>query len=449
MNISIANRLLILVLGVSGFFWLIVAIETYLHSQHEIAEVFDANLAQNARALYFLLKHEMEDNEHFDIDADLPLIGHRYQQKIAFLVRTHQGNIIARSPTTPLFPIPTETQSLYQDYQTKQYLWRVFTLKTAKGIIQTGERYYIRNELIQEITWDTIYVFIIGLPILSILIILTIHYSLNPLRYLVAEISQRNPEQLQPIQLHLSPPEISTVVNALNQLLQRLAYTLHNERRFTSDAAHELQTPLSALKIQAQVALRAKTIIDKDRALQEVVKGVDRASHLVTQLLILARMDASQTIPNYSVDIKKVIYQVISDLSSAALDKQIDLGVSINTSHTFIRSNTEAIYTLLRNLVDNAILYTPEQGQVTVFLNANKNKICLTVQDNGIGIPSEQQQQVFERFYRVKHHDKQGSGLGLSIVHRIADLHNAKIFFKPVVQGCCIEVCFSSSVDIL
>lgn len=441
MNISITKHLLILVLGISCLFWVVIAGQAYFHSQHEIAEVFDANLAQNARALYALLKHEMDDDEHFEIDSDLPLIGHRYQQKIAFVVRTHDGNIIARSPSAPLFPIPDQNQPLYQDFQTEQYEWRVFTLNLQEGIIQTAERHFIRNELIQEITWGTVYVFIIGLPILAILMGIAIHRSLQPLRRLVAEISQRTPEQLQPIQLQSSPPEISTVVNALNQLLQRLDYTLSNERRFTSDAAHELRTPLSALKIQAQVALRAKTIADKDKALQDVVKGVDRATHLVTQLLILARMDASQIMKKQAVDIKTVIHQVVSDLSSAALQKHIDLGVDINADKTIIQSNNEALYTLLRNLVDNAILYTPKQGQVTIFLNQDSGYINLTVQDNGVGISIEQQQQVFERFYRGEH-DKQGSGLGLSIVKRIVDLHGAHIQFKPVNQGCCINICF-------
>ena len=441
MNISITKHLLILVLGISCLFWMVIAGQAYFHSQHEIAEVFDANLAQNARALYTLLKHEIEEGEQFEIDTNLPLIGHRYQQKIAFLVRTHNGDIIARSPTAPLFPIPNQDQSLYQDFQTKQYTWRVFTLNISEGIIQTAERHFIRNELIQEITWGTVYVFIIGLPILAILMGIAIHRSLQPLRRLVAEIGQRTPEQLQSIQLQSSPPEISTVVNALNHLLQRLDYTLSNERRFTSDAAHELRTPLSALKIQAQVALRAETIADKDKALQEVVKGVDRATHLVAQLLILARMDASQTMKKQAVDIKTVIHQVVSDLSSAALQKQIDLGAEINTNEMTIQSNSEALYTLLRNLVDNAILYTLEQGQVTIFLNRDWDCIHLTVQDNGVGISIEQQQQVFERFYRGTH-DKQGSGLGLSIVKRIADLHGAKIQFKPVNQGCCINIRF-------
>lgn len=433
MNISITKYLLILVLSISCLFWLIVAGQAYFYAQHEIAEVFDANLAQNARALYALLKHEMDENEHFEIDSDLPLIGHRYQQKIAFVIRTHQGNIIARSPTAPLFPI---TQKLYQDFQTEQYTWRVFTLSIPEGIIQTAERYYIRNELIQEITWSIVFVFVIGLPILAILMSVTIHRSLQPLRRLVAEIRQRTPEQLQPIQMTSLPSEMLTVVNALNQLLQRLDYTINNERRFTSDAAHELRTPLSAVKTQAQVALRAKTMINKDIALQEVVKSVDRASHLVTQLLILARMDASQNIQKQPIDIKNIIYQVISDLSSKALNKNIDLGVDISTENTIIQSNTEALYILLRNLVDNAISYTPQKGEITVFFNG-----MLTIQDNGIGIPVEQQQYVFERFYRGEY-KQQGSGLGLSIVKRIIDLHEGQIHFKPVEQGCCIEVLF-------
>ncbi|MEK7989488.1 MAG: ATP-binding protein [Thiotrichaceae bacterium] len=444
MNISITKHLLILVLAVSCLFWVIVAGQTYFHTEHEIAEVFDANLAQNARALYSLLQDELDDGEHRNIDVDLPLIGHRYQQKIAFLVRTHDGNLIAHSPNSPIFPMPTEPPLLYQNYDAGEHLWRIFTLKTDKGIIQIAEQYFIRQELIQEITWGVAFVFIINLPILAILMAMVIHRSLRPLRSLVSEIAQRTPEQLQPIQLHSLPPEISTVVNALNQLLQRLAYTLNNERRFTSDASHELRTPLSALKIQAQVALRAETVKDKDIALREVVKGVDRATHLVAQLLILARMDASKNMQTQAINVKEVIYQVISDLSRVALSKQIDLGVEMSAENAMIQSHAEALYTLLRNLIDNAILYTPEQGQVTLYLNQTENKTFLTVQDSGIGISIEQQQQVFERFYRGENNDKQGSGLGLSIVKRIVDLHDAQIQFKPVDQGCCIEVCFFS-----
>jgi two-component system sensor histidine kinase QseC len=441
-NVSITKHLLILVLSVSCLFWLIIAGQAYYNTRHEIAEVFDANLAQNARALYSLLQNEIRDGAHRNIDTDLPLIGHRYQQKIAFLVRTYEGNLIAHSPNAPIFPMPTVDYPLYQNYYANQHLWRIFTLKTDIGLIQVAEQYFIRQELIQEITWGVVVVFIMGLPILALLMVILIHRSLRPLRCLVSEITQRTPEQLQPIQLKSLPPEISTVVNALNQLLQRLAYTLNNERRFTSDAAHELRTPLSVLKVQAQVALRAETIADKDIALQEVVKGVDRATHLVAQLLVLARMDASNNMQKQNVDVKEVIYQVISDLSWVALNKQIDLGVEINAESIMLESNPEALYTLLRNLVDNAILYTPEQGQVTLYLNQTTDKIFLMVQDSGIGISIEQQQQVFERFCRGEDNDKQGSGLGLSIVKRIVDLHEAQIQFKPVEQGCCVEVCF-------
>jgi two-component system sensor histidine kinase QseC len=187
-------------------------------------------------------------------------------------------------------------------------LWRVFTLKSEPFFVQTGERYDIRDELINEIISSTLIVLLMAFPLLAILIWMSVGSSFKPLQQQVAnEITTRTPNQLQPLKLHKIPLEINELVSALNRLFTRLDRAFENERRFTADAAHELRTPLAGLKIQAQVAYRAVEPQQRQQALRQILIGVERATHLVAQLLTLARIDATHTMPTSSINMHELI----------------------------------------------------------------------------------------------------------------------------------------------
>lgn len=456
MNPSIRNRLLFILLTIISGVWMIVTLQIYVETQHEVEELFDANLAQNAKALYELLRHELqeedeeEERENYDefkLEIEDLKLAHPYEHKITFLVRTRSGKIVASSSNTPIFSIPDNpSNEFYNDYPTKQHLWRVFTLKRSEIIIQTAERYDIRNELIRKIISAILIILLLALPFLTISMWLSVGRSFRPLNKVAQDIAIRTPDQLQPLDTENIPKEIKILVESLNSLLIRLERAFENERRFTADAAHELRTPLSGLKIQAQVAQRASDPVKRQQALQYIISGVDRTTRLVTQLLTLARMDATQTLTMQPVDLLNIVQQVIIDLTPQAWQKTIDLGMEDCSTERIVVGNQEALYILVSNFVDNAIRYTPTGGQITVTLhNRPPNWLRLAVIDTGPGIPMEQRDKVFERFYRVEK-TIPGSGLGLSIAHRIAQLHHLSIQLLDTTsnQGLCVQLDFQN-----
>lgn len=448
--LSIRRRLLILLLGVICSLWGIVTWLVYVETQHEVEELFDANLAQSARVLFGLIKHEMEEYEEEDekdeeeewIELEEHLSGHKYEHKLGFIIRAKDGHILISSTATPLFPLPSHNFAKFSDHWLDGYLWRVFTLKTGQFIVQTGERYDIREELNNEIISSTLSILLIALPLLALLIWISVGRSLKPLQLVATEIATRSPEQLQALDIKKIPLEIKCLVNALNNLFIRLEQAFENERRFTADAAHELRTPLAGLKTQAQVAQRATTPQQRQQALQQILLGADRATHLVTQLLTLARLDATQTMPTCGVDMHKLLSQLIVDFTEQALDKSIDLGLENTATYYVTQGNQDALYFMFRNLVDNAIRYTARKGQITVSLeNLQLSQLSVTIRDTGPGIASDEQKtRIFERFYRGENQNIQGSGLGLSIVQRVAQLHQVEIQLDDGQNGSGLSV---------
>jgi two-component system sensor histidine kinase QseC len=421
----------------------------YIDTQHEVEELFDANLAQSAQVLFGLVKHEMVEEHHKEeermIELEEHLLGHRYGHKLAFLIRDSDGQILLRSATAPLFPKPSRDFAKYSDYWLDGYLWRVFTIKSGQFVVQTCERYDIRDELIREIMSSTLSVLLMALPLLALLIWISVGRSFKPLQQVANEIAARTPDILQPLDTKKIPLEIKVLVNALNSLFIRLQRAFENERRFTADAAHELRTPLAGLKTQAQVAQRAIDSQQRQQALQQILIGVDRATHLVAQLLTLARMDATQSMPTSPVDMHKLVSQIIIDLTPQALDKTIDLGLEKTATCCVTQANQDALSLMLRNLVDNAIRYTPAGGQVTVFLdNPQASQLTVTINDTGSGIPPAQRERIFERFYRGGNQNIHGSGLGLSIAQKVAQLHNVEIQLDEGEsgRGLCVRVDF-------
>jgi signal transduction histidine kinase len=230
------------------------------------------------------------------------------------------------------------------------------------------------------------------------------------------------------------PEEVSPLVGALNDLFGRLEQAFNSERRFTADAAHELRTPLAALKIQAQVALRSTDQAERQAALDNVLRGVDRATRLVEQLLILARVDPETAAANYqALNLHELAANAIKDVAQMAHAKQIELSLE-GAPTCLVLGDAMQLALLLRNLLDNAIRYSPVGGRVSVTLHQAPS-VALQVRDTGPGIPANEREQVLQRFYRISGSGEEGSGLGLSIVQRIATLHGAQLQLADNEQG--------------
>lgn len=282
--------------------------------------------------------------------------------------------------------------------------------------------------MIHEITIHTIVPLLFALPLLAIIIWYSVGRSLNPLQQIAHEVAQRKPNYLEPINTASVPQEAMPLIQALNTLLKRLEKAFENERRFTADASHELRTPLTGIKIQAQVASSEICEQDRQHALERVIQGVDRATHLVEQLLTLARLDPNvDSLPKENVNLNTLILDIVHDIHHIITKQEIILELPNADMNAHIAGDPNIIKILVRNLLDNAIRYAGPTGKVKINIITQTHSIALIIADSGPGIALEYRDWVFERFNRISDNMKTGCGLGLSIVRRIAQLHDATI----------------------
>ena len=461
MNTSIRKRLLIGLLSLITVACVFTLSKNYFDTRKEISELMDAQLAQSARVLLEISGHELYEQlayaaqqEHEDggVKEHINIQVHKYQQEIDFQIYTADGKLAVRSanaPTTPLI----DQDEVYGDRVLNGVRWRVYSLSNADKTlrVQVGERYDKREDLSNMISVRLIASFGIILPLLAILIFVTVGRAMQPLREVADQIKNRRVDNLQPIATDRVCAEALPMVQALNGLFKRLHDSFEEIILFTSNAAHELRTPLAAQKVNAQVAMQAEDDGKRQEALKEVVESIDRATHMVEQLLTLARLDPQGTSnANEITNVGEVAEEQLSELGVEALDKQIELSLDVPRVCR-VRSEPSMMGVLIRNLVENAIRHTPENGTVRVRIddlpescgNIHEHHCHIVVEDSGPGIPKDQFDKVFKRFYRVGEGHQKGTGLGLALVKRILEIHKATIKFdKSSLGGLKVEVCF-------
>ena len=458
---SIRQRLLITLLLSIIIIGSITIVRSYLDARYEVQELFDAQLAESARIIQAQLLFVMRSNTRDEIQRlledqpfmsekhanekgngdEISLYGHEYEHKIAFQLWNNKSRLMLRSPSAPTTALSElALNPAIHGYSNEKIAgndWRVFSLwdRNNEYLVQVGEKYDIRNELIHKISTRLIRPSLISLPILAFLIWLGIGRGLAPLKKVTTEVARRESGFLEPIDIGPVPREIRPLATALNDLLQRLAQALEMERRFTDDAAHELRTPLAALKTQAQVALRATDEQERNNALTQIIKGVDRASHLLQQMLTLARLHSSdEKLPTESVRLYKLAADIVAQLAPLALAKHIDLALEGDESAT-LEVNSVSLELLIRNLIGNAINYTPAHGDVQVNIQTSNDETVLTVRDSGPGIDPELLERVFDRFFRIPGQQASGCGLGLTIARQSVELLNAELELKNRTDG--------------
>ncbi len=354
-----------------------------------------------------------------------------------FQVWNNAGKLILHSSQAPRMPLSNGKSGLSTLWISGQS-YRVNTLHDpdTKLTFMVAERSNYRQQLENQLTQDSIFIMLLTYPFLGFLVWIIVGRGLDTLKKVAQEVRHRAPSFLEPVDLDAVPSEIEPLVGELNNLFRRLQEAFNREKRFTADAAHELRTPLAALNTHTQVALRAKTPEERKEALLKVLAGVNRGTHVVQQLLTLSRMVPEATINEpTSMDLGKEAADIAAQLAPEAIAKDIDLELITPNEPPLILGNSTAIEILIRNLVDNAIRYSPEQSTITIKIEKNKEHVVLHVIDNGPGIPEELRERVFERFFRVIGNQVTGSGLGLSIVLQIAKLHHADIELKTPENG--------------
>ncbi|MFZ5502198.1 MAG: ATP-binding protein [Pseudomonadota bacterium] len=427
---SLQRRLLWLTLTTVATVWLVASVLTYLDARHEYNEVLDAHLAQDAALLMVQVPHELDEVE----TEHAPLL-HKYSRRVAFQVWENGEHLGLHSANAP----QTYLSSVQQGFSVSTIAgqrWRVFSTWDDDGeyLIQMAELLSVREELARDVAINLLQPLLFSLPLLAFLIWSAVARGLRPLAKLSGEIGRRAPDNLVALDAGVAPREVVPLIERLNRLFVRIAASIQQERRFTADAAHELRTPVAAIKAQLQVAQGADAEAERNRALNNAMLGCDRAAHLIDQLLTLARVDSLDDNLAAACPLANLAAEVIATIAPGALHKGVQLELLEGGGHA-VRGNAALLRVLLRNLIDNAVKHSPKGTRVRVAIGKSAAGVVLTVTDNGPGIPEAEREKVLQRFYRPLGTEASGSGLGLSIIKRIAEVHGASLRLQPAEGG--------------
>lgn len=438
---SLKRRLLVLALTTVVVVWIVAAAFTYYDARHEFDEILDAHLAQSAALLVVRAPQDLDEIE----TEHVPLL-HKYSRRVAFQV-WEEGRVLrlhsANAPAQPL----TDREQGFSDSVIDGDHWRVFSTwdDSGKNLIHVAERAEVRDELARGIAGNLLKPLLFSLPLLAVLLWVAVARGLRPLVRLASEVEQRKPDSLAPLDAGAAPREVMPLIERLNRLFVRIDASLQKERRFTADAAHELRTPVAAIKAQAQVARAAVSDAERVHALDNAILGCDRAAHLIDQLLTLARIDTLGDEVTEPCPLRGIAAEVIAAIAPAALGQGVRLELT-EGDEVVVRGNPVLLRILLRNLIDNAVRHTPPGTSVWINVANEQGLGSLSVSDNGPGIPEPERARVAERFYRPLGTRASGSGLGLSIVKRIAEIHAASLQIAPQdgEKGLRVTVTFKS-----
>jgi two-component system sensor histidine kinase QseC len=429
---SLQGRLLLLVLAAVTVVWGFAAVATWVDAREELDELFDAHLAQAAALLIARQAGEIDDD---DEPVDSRLL-HRYAPKVAFQV-WHEGRLALRSANAP----PGRMSARATGFATVRidgHAWRVFGARGSERDIQVyvGEQIASRAAVLRALMESLLVPMLVALPVVALAAWLAVRMGIAPLRRFSATLARTTPHALQPI-LHAGAAELAPLVAALNGLLERIAALLDSERRFTADAAHELRTPIAAIRAQAQVAAAATHDAERRRALDATLSGCDRVARLVEQLLMLARLEAAAPEGTVAlVDLSAVTREVLAAQAGQAVAKgqTIELDAA---APCIVQGDEVLVAVLVRNLVDNAIRYSPPAATIQVRVMQTPGRIALCVEDSGPGLSDAERARLGERFYRPPGSEESGSGLGWSIVQRIVAAQRAalEVGASPALGG--------------
>jgi two-component system sensor histidine kinase QseC len=413
-------------------------IGNYLLDEKVVQPYLDSQLIRTSSLVQILYKYaDINPQAREEFTALLHKSTPLTHFKLSFQVWGKSGKLELSSSKNINLPLKDAPLG-FSDIELDDQEWRVYSeIDEQSGAkVVVAELYNLRRELGDDIAHSNANILLITYPVFGILVWLIVSFALRSVTRVTNEISNRASTFLEPVQLTEIPVEIKPLVAELNELFIRLKLAFERNKSFAADAAHELRTPLAALKTHVQVALKADNEADRSKALQNVIQSVDRSTHVVTQLLTLSRLGEEERLTDIKpLDLHKLATEMMAYLAPDAIDKDIDIELAPSPQHPVIEGSDIALGILIRNLVDNAIRYTPPKGEVKVAIIETETHVILRVTDSGTGIPPELRERVFERFYRILGTKASGSGLGLAIVSQIAKLHNADISLHTPLNG--------------
>ena len=443
---SIHRRVLVWVMAALVMGASLLVASTYLSMKNELGEVFDESLKQVALTV---ANHHGEYgiSRKPRLVDQLPRVYEAYGEFDFVTAAWSRGGTLTHTSDTKV-TLPFLSRSGLSRVYIGGNQWHLYTIVLEDGIIQAAQRDSARQTLARQSSFRLILPAVAMLAILALLLTLALKRGLAPLSLAAAEVTARSVETLHPIALATQPAELHLLVGAINDLMTRLGSALALQRHFLADAAHELRTPITALKLQLQLLERANDAGQREAARNELRAGIERAQHLIEQLLQLSRLaPETPALRREPVDLAALVRNTVSAFSARADERHIDLGAVVE-GKPLVTADAQQLAILLNNLVDNALRHTPPRGRIDVGVSLRNGKPCITVDDSGLGIPESERALVFDRFYRgqpphsaAQTHDRadvvqpNGSGLGLAIVRAVAERHGAEVSLDESPQG--------------
>jgi two-component system, OmpR family, sensor histidine kinase QseC len=488
---SLGRRLMGTLILASIGYWAVVVGVMINDSVSEAYELFDSHLAQTALALLRVTDPDDGDVVHLPMNTEAPGVTEifgdwqhlsqrlksahgevfakranaqvasgnetgslhslydQYERLLRYQIWDGEGQLLLRSANAPRVAM-TKRDGFSDFTDANGVAWRLYGVwdQHSSFRIVVAEALDSRNSLVRGIALDLVKPMVMGLPVLMFLLWFSIRRGLYPLRSLAREISRRRATSLTPIDAGSSPEEIRPMVLALNGLLQGVSRAMENEHCFTANAAHELRTPLAAIQAHLVAARAASDPAERERSLDQLQRGLERSIRLVGQLLTLARLDPEQVLPDPEpLNLRDLLESVCAEIAPLALAREQVMELTVAADLVPLNGNGGMLAMLFANIVDNAIRYTPNGGHVAVNAYQRQSGLCVDVTDDGPGIPASDRERVFERFCRLADQRKPGTGLGLTICRRIAELHGASIELVdgPGGKGLTVRLRFSTA----
>jgi signal transduction histidine kinase len=411
---SIRSRVLLAVLGLLALTALGVGVVTYRSVRAQTEALFDYQLRQMALSL-------RDQGEVAPAQASALV-----DQQLDFVVQVWTADGRAIYASRAHATLPQRAQLGLADVSVAGQVWRSFSVAMPSRVIQVSQPLSIRRKLAADAAWRAVLPLLLVAPFMAAAAWWLTALALRPLQRVAAGVRERDEQSLQPLPAAGLPEEVAPLVTALNALLQRLGQSLDTQRAFVADAAHELRSPLTALKLQLQLLKRAGSDSDRAAAADALAAGIDRAARLVEQLLTLARTEPGAEVTSQRLDLSELVREAVVDIVPLALVRGTTLELHADAP-VLVDGDRAALNALVRNLADNAVRYAPPGARVELQVSAPDGVPSLQVDDAGPGIPPAERERVFDRFYRRGLADEPGTGLGLAIVRGVAQRHGATV----------------------
>lgn len=415
--ISLKKNLIVWLLGLLTLVGLITGGFSYWLAQKDVSSLLDHQLR--------LVGESIDDG------SKLPEMQTKFageseaERKSDFVIQVWNAQHIMHA-SHPNFALQAAKTTGYSDLDLHGDKWRAYTIVYPDRTVQISQSDQVRRDIAADAALRALFPIAVLLPLTWVLVVVGVNRIMQPLALVSEAAMQRDAESLAPLPIDHVPAEVAPLINEINSLLARIRETLESQRHFMLDAAHELRTPLTALQLQIENLSQSQSQQDMDERIAELKSGIKRASHLVGQLLKMARYESEKITVRADVDLAELLKDCIGDFIPIAERRGIDLGMT-HCDPASIWANSDDLRILFHNLIDNAIRYTPGQGQIDVSVNVSGTKAVVRILDSGPGIAETQLPRVFDRFFRVAPHETEGSGVGLAIVKAIAGRESATV----------------------